>query len=110
MFYNEHSQVVRKLQANKENHILDTAILYIAYSKTEKRVIFFLEFSDWCVSVGLHFGVLGHIRQLQVREDFLHGPGRAPDLYKVHRVLWIVDYLRLKKHPFCVGHRERVLY
>lgn len=36
--YDEHSQVLRKLHTNKENHILDTAILYFAYSRSEKRV------------------------------------------------------------------------
>ena len=40
ILYDEHSQVQKKLFTNKENHILDTAILYFGYSRTEKRVIF----------------------------------------------------------------------
>ena len=38
MLYDEKSQVQTRLHTNKENHILDTAILYFAYSKAEKRV------------------------------------------------------------------------
>ena len=38
ILYDEHSQVQKRLYTNKENHILDTAILYFAYSKSEKRV------------------------------------------------------------------------
>jgi len=42
ILYDEHSQVQKRLYTNKENHILDTAILYFAYSKSEKRVIYSL--------------------------------------------------------------------
>jgi len=37
-FYNLNSQLVRTLSPKKENHIVDTAILYFAYSHLEKRV------------------------------------------------------------------------
>jgi len=40
MFYDERSVLQFKISPNKENHILETAILYFAYSKTEKRVPF----------------------------------------------------------------------
>ncbi|CDW80516.1 rna recognition motif [Stylonychia lemnae] len=38
ILYDEHSQVQKKLYTNKENHILDTAILYFGYSRSEKRI------------------------------------------------------------------------
>ena len=66
--YDEHSQIVRKLHTNKENHILDTAILYFCYSRLEKRVSY-QELNctlDWSMLVRLHISVLGYTRQFQI--------------------------------------------
>jgi hypothetical protein len=38
LFYDEKSQIQKTISPNKQNHILDTAILYFAYSNIEKRV------------------------------------------------------------------------
>ena len=37
-FYNENSIKVRSLSPKKENHLVDTGILYFTFSEREKRI------------------------------------------------------------------------
>ena len=81
MFYDDNSKLVKKLMPKKENHLIDTGILYFSYSKLEKRIGACLQdftIAFWDLSDGFNFEKFfpGNVDVLQIFIRYIEYCGR----------------------------------